>query len=288
MKNKFFVFGSQGFIGRHLVKYLIKKRYLTIGIARKEKIFTNKNYKHICSDVYQFKNYIKHLDKYSTIIFLAFSNFNNNEVIKFKTLMKILGKKKVKNILFLSSASVYGNNKNINSELVPTKPINNQGKYFLKIENIILNISQKNKINFLILRTFNVFGVFRKNRGMIESFIKRLIKDDKIFQASGLNNLRTYISVNDLTKIIFKLLKLKKKNLIINICNPFFVYSLKDISKKIYKITKKKFSKIVIIKNKELINYSVCTPNKLIKMNLVKFYNNFNLELKKIVLEFSK
>ena len=76
---------------------------------------------------------------------------------------------------------------------------------------------------------------------MIESFIQKLLKGDNTFHASGLNNLRSYIHVNDLCKIILKLSF--KKNLILNVCNPNYIFSLKDICICVYKITKKNFLK---------------------------------------------
>ena len=65
-------------------------------------------------------------------------------------------------------------------------------------------------------------------------------------------------------------------------CNPNYIFSLKDICICVYKITKKKFLKIIIKKNKNIIQNSVCIPKKLLKMNFFKFNQNFDLELKKL------
>ena len=185
---------------------------------------------------------------------VAASKFNLNLVRKFRKLIKIFEQKKIKKFLFLSSSSIYGNNANILSEKTKKKPINNQGIFFIKLEEEILKVFKTSNTVYLILRVFNVFGKHRKKGGMIENFIEKQKKNHKFFYASDLYSIRSYIAVSDLIKIIFKLSVNYKKNLIINISNPYFVYSLKDISEKIYKITKKKFYKIICRKKKKKLN----------------------------------
>ena len=286
MKDKFLILGSQGFVGRHLVNFLLKKNFFIISIGKKKNFFKNKNLKHIKTDVYKSENYQKYLKENSILIFLSASKFHFKDVKKFKNLINIFKKKKVKRFLFLSSASVYGNNNNINSELVAKRPINKQGKFFIKFEKTIINSFKYSNINYIVLRTFNIFGNLRKKRGMIENFIYKLIHNHKNFKASGLDNLRSYISINDVIKIIFKLSTFKH-NLIINLSNPYFIFSLKDISKKIYSITKKKFKRIIIRKNKSVIKNSVCKPYRLQNLHLLKFSKNFNFELSKIIKEYN-
>ena len=284
MNTKIIILGSQGFIGTNLINHLSQLKYLILSIGKKNNFFKNKKIKHIKADIYKSKKFYKYIDSSSIIIFLSASKFNFNDIEKFKKLVNIFKNRKIKKLLFLSSASVYGNNNNIKSELVLKKPVNKQGKFFIKFENAIIESLKNSKTSYTILRTFNVFGKLRKKGGMIESFIQKLLKGDNTFHASGLNNLRSYIHVNDLCKIILKL-SFKKKNLILNVCNPNYIFSLKDICICVYKITKKKFLKIIIKKNKNIIQNSVCIPKKLLKMNFFKFNKNFDLELKKIIKE---
>ena len=287
MKENFLILGSQGFIGINLIHQLLKKKIPIISIGKKKNYIKDNKIKHIKTDVYKFKNYIKFLNENSIVIFLAASKFDFNLIKKFRVLIQLFKSKKIKKLLFVSSASVYGNNQNITSEIAFKRPINKQGKFFLKLENEIISLLKSSKSNFTILRTFNVFGKNRTHKGMIENFIQRLLKNNKVFYASSLNNFRTYISVNDLIKIIYKLSKKNKKNLIINVCNPHYIYSLKDISQRVYEITKKQFVKIITKNDKNIISNSICIPKKLVNMKLLKFKNNFNLELKNIINEYS-
>jgi len=287
LTRNYFIFGSQGFIGKNLIHLLIKKNISIFSLGKKKNFFKNKKVKHIKTDIYKSKKYLYLLNSNSIVVFLSASKFNNSEFKKFETLVDILKKKKIKTFLFVSSASVYGNNTNINSESILRKPINKQGNFFVKLENKIIKSFSNSDTNYVILRTFNVFGKFRNKRGMIENFIYKIINDYKTFTASGLNNLRSYITVNDLNRIIFKLSKYKK-NLVINVCNPYYIFSLKYISKKITMIAKKKFDKILIKNNCNVIQDSVCSPKNLLKMNLIKFSKNFNIEIKKIIKEYKK
>lgn len=286
MNTKIIILGSQGFIGTNLINYLSQFKYLILSVGKKNNFFKNKKIKHFKEDIYKSKKFYKYLDSSSIIIFLSASKFNFNDIKKFKKMINIFKNKKIKKFLFLSSASVYGNNNNIKSELVLKKPINKQGKFFVKFENTIIEALKNSKTSYTILRTFNVFGKFRKKGGMIESFIQKLLRSDNTFHAAGLHNLRSYIHVDDLCKIILKL-SFKKKNLILNVCNPNYIFSLKDICIRVYKITKKNFLKVIIKKNKNIIQNSVCIPKKLLKMNILKFNNNFDLELKKIIKKYS-
>ena len=78
LKKNFLILGSQGFIGINLIHHLLKKKIPIISIGKKKNFIKNNKIKHIKTDVYKFKNYIKFLNENSIVIFLAASKFDFN------------------------------------------------------------------------------------------------------------------------------------------------------------------------------------------------------------------
>tara|TARA_B100000214_G_C23894796_1_gene593546 strand:- start:157 stop:1128 length:972 start_codon:yes stop_codon:yes gene_type:complete len=110
---------------------------------------------------------IKYPEKYQL------HNFEKSKIFFFSCI-----KNNLKNIIFSSSAGVYGNSNSGNltedSELKPINPYANS-KY--KIENLLIEISKKEKLNYTILRYFNVAGADKNNRsGLISKSSSNLIK----------------------------------------------------------------------------------------------------------------
>ena len=162
----------------------------------------------------------------------------------------------VKNIIFSSSCSVYGNVKgSVNEKMKP----NPQSYYALtkyKAEEIIKKFSKKYNYKYGILRYFNVAGASPSGKiGEIETSHGHLIKNIAIqslkkkpiiniygndYKTKDGTCVRDYIHVSDLANIHIKALKYINKNsksLILN-CGYGKPYSVLDIAN-IFKIKKK-------------------------------------------------
>lgn len=289
MRENIIILGAQGFIGINLIKLLSNKKMNLIGIGNKSlnKNFLNKlNCKFICTNIFEKKLYDKYVNINSTIIFLA-SIQNKNFIVNFISLINYFKKKKIKKIIFLSSSSLYGNNKSIINEETVLKPINNQGHFFLKLEKIIAKNLCKSKTSTIILRVFNVYGPYRKKRGLIEQMIISFLKNEKISIQSK-SFLRSYIGVKDLCKIIDTFIKhdLKQK-LLLNVYNKKFILSFD----KIHQILKKQFKKDLLIDysiNKKVIKNSICKSLKISRILKFKMDNNFNDEIIKLIKHYKK
>ena len=289
MRENIIILGAQGFIGINLIKLLSNKKMNLIGVGNKSlnKNFLNKlNCKFICTNIFEKKLYDKYVNINSTIIFLA-SIQNKNFIVNFISLINYFKKKKIKKIIFLSSSSLYGNNKSIINEETVLKPINNQGHFFLKLEKIIAKNLCKSKTSTIILRVFNVYGPYRKKRGLIEQMIISFLKNEKISIQSK-SFLRSYIGVKDLCKIIDTFIKhdLKQK-LLLNVYNKKFILSFD----KIHQILKKQFKKDLLIDysiNKKVIKNSICKSLKISRILKFKMDNNFNDEIIKLIKHYKK
>lgn len=104
--------------------------------------------------------------------------YNKYNYIKAKSFLKTCIKNNLKKIIFSSTASVYGNSENKKvSEKDKLNPLNPYAKSKLKLEKFIIDESNKQNINYIILRYFNVAGADNKLRtGLISNFSTHLIK----------------------------------------------------------------------------------------------------------------
>lgn len=164
---------------------------------------------------------------------------------KAKKFLEICIEQNLKNIIFSSTASVYGNLNSIKcSESNSLKARNPYAKSKLKFEKFLINQNKKNNINFIILRYFNVAGADSKLRsGLIgknsthlikvasEVAVKKrkyLILNGSNFKTKDRTAIRDFIHVSDLADIHISSISyiLKKKNLIslIVVMEKVFLY----------------------------------------------------------------
>ena len=263
--------GGAGYIGSHIVERLVKKKNIIIldNLITGYKRLINKKAKFIKGDIKDKKKLIKIIkdNKIDTIIHLAaFLNVKESEKNKKKyynnningTLNLILACKDstVKNIVFSSSCSVYGNVKGPVNERKRLNPQNYYAYTKLKSEEIIKKFSKKYKYRYGILRYFNVAGASPSGKiGEIETSHGHLIKNIAIqslklkpvisiygndYITKDGTCIRDYIHVSDLVDIHIKTLKYintKSKSLVLN-CGYGKGYSVLDIIK-IFKETNK-------------------------------------------------
>tara|TARA_B100000029_G_scaffold489313_1_gene546947 strand:- start:858 stop:1844 length:987 start_codon:yes stop_codon:yes gene_type:complete len=170
------------------------------------------------------------------------NNFENS-----KKLFEICIKNNLLNVIFSSTAAVYGNKKEQKfiSEKDQINPCNPYGESKLKTEQYL--ISKKNELNFIILRYFNVAGADPDLRsGLIAEKPTHLIKiaseaavgkrSKVIVYGNDYNTydrtaVRDYIHVSDLSEIHIKSLNYlmeKKESQIFN-CGYGKGYSVKEV-----------------------------------------------------------
>ena len=261
-KLNILITGGAGYIGSHITEQLVNSNNIIIvdNLVTGYKRLINKKAIFIKADLKN-KKYLKKIifeNRIDAIIHLAaylnVSEAENNKKKYFKNnvigtlnLIKACKNSNVKNIIFSSSCSVYGN---INGSVKETSKTNPQGYYAytkLKGEQIIKKYSKKFNYNYCILRYFNVAGASKSGRiGQIEKSHGQLIKNlaiaalfskskvniyGKNYQTRDGTCIRDYIHVSDLADIHLKLLKNKKINnkpLIVN-CGYGKGYSVKEV-----------------------------------------------------------
>src|SRR6056300_1812572 len=255
--------GGAGYIGSHITEQLINKKNNIIILDNLEtgfKKLINKKAIFIKGDISDKKKLVSIINKYKieTIFHMA-AYLNVSEAEKSKLKYKrnnILGTENlllscknstVKNFIFSSSCSIYGNVKGSVSE---NKKPNPQGYYAYtkyKGEELIKKLSTKYKFKYGILRYFNVAGASNSGKiGEIETSYGHLIKNLAIkslekkpkvkifgnnYKTKDGTCIRDYIHVSDLADIHIKglnYLNSNNKSFILN-CGYGKGYSVKQI-----------------------------------------------------------
>ncbi len=263
--------GGAGYIGSHIAEKLVKKKNVIIidNLITGYKRLINKKAKFIYADIKDKKKIAKIIKDYKieAIIHLAaFLNvkesennkkkYYNNNIQGTSNLVHACKNSTVKNIIFSSSCSVYGNVKGPVNEKRKLNPQNYYAFTKLKSEEIIKKFSYKYKYQYGILRYFNVAGASSSGKiGEIETSHGHLIKNIAIeasktkpiisiygndYNTKDGTCIRDYIHVLDLVDIHIKTLKYistNSKSLILN-CGYGKGYSVLDIVKIFKKIIK--------------------------------------------------
>ncbi len=269
-KDNILVTGSSGFIGFHVCKFFLKSKMEVVGvdnhnnyydkklkIRRCKKLLNFKKFKFIKSDIKNQVNFLKICKRYKpkVIIHLAaqpgvrYSFINpqayiDSNITGFTNILECMKKSNLKNLIYASSSSVYGNCKNFPfKENLKLEPLNFYGQTKLMNERIAEIYSKNFNLNMIGLRLFTVYGPF----GRPDMFIPKIIQNIRLNKIINLYNkgkhIRDFTYVEDVSEIIFKLyrkIKNKKfKNEIFNICGGSKI-PLKKLIHLIEKITKKK------------------------------------------------
>jgi len=261
--NNILVTGGAGYIGSHIVEQLIKNNDTVIildNLVTGYKKLINKKAIFIKADIkYKSKisKVISDYDITSIIHLAAYLNvseaeknkkkYYTNNIIGTQKLLEACKNSNVKNIIFSSSCSIYGN---VNGSVNESRKPNPQGYYGytkFKGEELIKKLSLKYKFKYGILRYFNVAGASNSGKiGEIETShghliknlaIKSLEKKPKVkifgndYKTKDGTCIRDYIHVSDLADIHIKglnYLNSNNKSFILN-CGYGKGYSVQQI-----------------------------------------------------------
>ncbi len=255
---KIIVTGGAGFIGKHLVEFLITKGInVTIfdNFSNSERnsitYLKNQGVKIIEGDIRKMDDIDNAVKDHDVVIHLAAKisveesienpseTFDTN-VNGTKNVLIACEKNHIKKMIVSSSAAVYGESlPNIKlTEKSETHPISPYGESKIKMEHEIKKFVEKHNMNYIILRFFNIFGLGQSSEyaGVITKFIEK-IETNKPLEIFGDGmQTRDFISINDVVGSIFHSLK-NGKNQTYNIAsgNSITIKYLAELMISLYK-----------------------------------------------------
>jgi UDP-glucose 4-epimerase len=309
INNKIAVVGANGFIGSNLVDYFSKKYEVVAFSSKKLGYTTNQKVKFVNSKKFNLKNLeqiktlkcnrfvysvsMNHIDTNKNLSNTI--NVNIKKFIDFCDIVKKINKKNI--VIYLSTFQIYGDL--TNEKIITEKtPVNNQNLYALThyfCEEYLKQQEDKN-FNGVSLRLSNVFGypLSKKSNAwwlVLNSFCKTIIKKGQLTIESDGKSYRDFIYIDDLSKLILKVIKNPYKlPKLLNVSSGNCM-SIKQAAYLIKKICKNRLNKKCEIK---VLNNSITTKNnryfkvkisRLVKLKKKKtFSNNIEHFLKKIIL----
>ena len=283
--RKILILGSEGFLGSVLVPHLTNNGNTIVGVDKcffgrnniPNKNFTlyKKDYNHLPKKFFDDFEFIVDLINISndpaSELNKKFTN-TTNYLNKLKLYKKIENNKKILRYVYMSSCSVYGNNKNLISERSKPKPISLYSKLCLKYEEYL---KKRKKIPYTIMRLGTLYGWSERMRYDIA--INKIIRDmifTKKIEILGGTQLRFFCHNQFACDVINKIIIENKKqtiNKVFNIGN--FNTNIMQLTKKILKLTKIKNVSVYHEKN-TLDKRSYEVSIKSVK----KFQNKINLK----------
>jgi len=228
---KILITGSAGFIGFHLCKFLLKKKFIVYGLdslnsyydvnlklKRLNILKKNKNFKFFKIDLSNKSSLDKALKniKLEYVVNLAaqagvrYSITNPDEYLRsnlvgFCNLLNIIKKKKIKHFLFASTSSVYGISKSkaFKEDHPAVFPIQFYAATKRSNELIAHSYSYLYKIPSTALRFFTVYGPWGRPDMALFKFTKNILNKKKIEVFNNGNHKRDFTYIDDVIRSIY-------------------------------------------------------------------------------------
>ena len=262
-KKKILIVGGTGFIGYHLAKYCLKKKWFITSFSKNnpKKDRKLKKVKYIKGDLFKNKDLKKLNYNFDYVVnlggYVDHSNIKktyNSHYIGCKKLVNYFLKKKIKFFVQMGSSGEYGISASPQKENLKCKPLTiyNKAKYLAS--NYLIEINKKKKFPAVILRLYQAYGPGQDINRLIPIVIDACLKNKKFPCSSG-KQYRDYVHVEDVVRAIFLCLENKKaEGEIINIGSgkPIKIKKLILFIKKIIKGGQPMFGKIKFRKDELL------------------------------------
>ena len=254
------VTGGAGFIGRHLVKSLIERGNLVtifddFSNAEKNSVsfLMNMGAKIIKGDITKLEDIINATNEHDVVVHLA-AKISVKESIKnpsetfhinvdgTRNVLIACEKNHIKKLIVASSAAVYGEGMPglKLTEESKMKPISPYGQSKVKMEQEIKEFVSEHKINYIILRFFNIYGIGQTSEysGVITKFMERIAQNTSLeIFGDGLQT-RDFVAVQDVIYSINNAIS-KDKNGIYNIASGKAV-TIKELAELMISLSGKK------------------------------------------------
>ena len=225
-----FITGGTGFIGSHLVEFLLKKKYNVYVLYEYSfehskgwlKNTKNKKLKIIFGDIKDsstYENYFKKCDiviNLAALISIPYSynavkSYLQTNLIGTYNLLELSRRYKIKKFIQTSTSEVYGNPKYL--PIDENHPLQSSSPYAAtkaSADQLCLSYYFSYKLPLIIIRPFNTFGPRQSLRAVIPTIILQSIFKKKI-SLGKVDTRRDFTFVDDTVNGFFKAFSLNKK-----------------------------------------------------------------------------
>ncbi len=220
---KFLVTGGAGFIGKHLVSKLLHDQH-EITIFDNFSSSSKNDITHlledgvslVTGDVLDYDLLLKSMSNYDFVIHLAAQTSVSRSIADPKTtadiivdgtvnVLKSCVKTNVKNLIFSSSAAVYGNSlDSLISEKSQLNPLSSYGASKLVAEYNLQTFSKLFGLNCISLRLFNVYGNGQSSEAdVIRKFLKNISKELPLEIFGDGTQTRDFVYISDVIEAFY-------------------------------------------------------------------------------------
>jgi len=298
MIKNILVTGGAGYIGSHVIEILVKKNkkiFIVDNLSTGYKKLINKKAKFIKLDILKTKE-LKEIivgNNIDSIIHLAANlvisegekkpkKYFKNNVEGTLSILKCLEGTKIKNFLFSSTAAVYKDGMYRVTENSLLKPKSIYGKTKLKAENFVKSKCKKLKVNYGILRYFNIvgaspsgkYGLINKSDHLFKNFSTQITRKKPVLKIYGNNYntkdgscIRDFIHVSDIAEIHEKVLNKignSNKSVVLN-CGYNQGISVKQVANEFKKQSNKNVKIVEVKKRPGDLGKIIASNNRLNK-----------------------
>ncbi len=289
--KKILVTGASGFIGSHLVEYLVQKNYDVIAFDRYninndwgnlERSKYINDFEMILGDIRDYDSVYNVVKKSDTIFHLAaligipYSYISPIAYVKTNVegTYNILESSKnlnIQNTIITSTSEIYGSA--VSYPISEKHSIIGQSPYAaskISADQLALSYNLSFNLPIKIIRPFNCYGPRQSARAIIPTIISQLLSNNKNVRLGNLNTIRDLTYVTDLCDAYLKIYKSKKTTGHIVNAGTNKAYSVKDLFYKLsnqLNISKKiTIDKQRVRPQKSEITKLICDNRKIISM----------------------
>ena len=228
--QKILVTGVAGFLGSHLAEKLAKMNHKVVGVDNmiggyKDNIPKNINFfKFDCCDLKKMNKIMKNVDVVyhcaataheGLSVFAPFEISKNNFLASVSVFTAAVAQK-IKRIIFCSSMARYGDQRTPFTENMNPKPIDPYAISKVAAENVLINLCELNKIDWVIAVPHNIIGPRQKYddpfRNVVSIMINRMLqKKAAIIYGDG-EQKRCFSYIDDCINCLIPMLDQKNLN----------------------------------------------------------------------------
>jgi len=296
MKKIIIIVGGTGFLGYHLAKYFLRKKWNVVSISRKKakKIRLLNKVKYLFVDITNKRKLKNKLKKYLNVDYVVNfggevehrnlkktfqSHFNGS-----KNLSEIFVNSKLKKFMQIGSSLEYGNSRSPHKENYAIQPKSNYSRAKSLASKNLISLYKTKKFPIAIIRPYQVYGPHQDFNRFIPTIINACLQN-QVFPCSEGKQYRDFLFIDDFIEAVIKILKFK--NTSGEIFNIGFgkAYKLKTIIKYIQKkikFGKPKYGIIKLRKDENLITYpSIIKAKKYLDWKpKISFFTGVNKTIK--------